>query len=239
MNPVLILTHNCLELTKRCVYSVRKQDIPTVIFAIDNGSTDGSRQWLEDEGILMEARPNNDGVSRGWNSGLSELFDKWPRYTASAVSSMAPHHALVLNNDVMLPPHFYGALLQLQLPFVTGASVECIEGLQNKGPYGHPYPAPDFSGFLIRRAAWEKVGPFDESMKHYASDCDWHIRAHKAGIPLMNSGIPFYHERSSTLRNATPEERRVIERQADVDRDAFRAKWGCYPWEESYAAFFR
>ena len=25
MNPVLILAHNCLELTKRCVESVRKQ----------------------------------------------------------------------------------------------------------------------------------------------------------------------------------------------------------------------
>ena len=32
MNPVLILTHNCLELTKKCVESVRAQDVEAYIF---------------------------------------------------------------------------------------------------------------------------------------------------------------------------------------------------------------
>ena len=32
MNPVLILTHNCLELTKKCVESVLTQDVDTEFF---------------------------------------------------------------------------------------------------------------------------------------------------------------------------------------------------------------
>ena len=99
-------------------------------------------------------------------------------------------------------------------------------------------PCPDFSGFLIRRECWEKVGPFDESMKLYASDLDYHIRAHRAGIRLMNAGVNFYHERSSTLNSAPPKERRNIELQADADRERLTEKWGCTAWRESYTAMF-
>jgi len=45
MNPVLILTHNCLDLTKRCVESIRAQDIDITLQVIDNGSTDGTEEW--------------------------------------------------------------------------------------------------------------------------------------------------------------------------------------------------
>ena len=63
-------------------------------------------------------------------------------------------------------------------------------------------------------------------MVHYCSDLDYHIRAHRAGIRLLNSHVKFYHERSSTIRNANPFEREVIQRQADADRERFREKWG-------------
>ena len=97
---------------------------------------------------------------------------------------------------------------------------------------------PDMSAFLIRRDAWETIGPFDESLVHYCSDLDYDIRAHRKGINLMRSNFPFYHERSSTLKQASPEDRRAIQLRADEDRKAFKAKWGCEAGGPTYAAMF-
>ena len=74
MNPVLILAHNCLELTKRCVESVRKQNAHCMIEIVDNGSTDGTADWLTQEKINATHYKENLGVSKGWNDGLRWFF---------------------------------------------------------------------------------------------------------------------------------------------------------------------
>lgn len=227
INPVLILTHNCLELTKRCVESVQKQDIETEIWVFDNGSTDGTKQWISDHFISHTHVERNAGVSFGWNYHLGYLLSPQSRRS----------HVLVLNNDTEIPPYFYRKLLSYDLPFVTGISVD--EPNDHPDAWMQPAEHPDFSAFLIRRDAWEKVGPFDERMVMYAQDCDWHVRAHRAGIRLLNAGVPFHHERSSTLRHANSEDREKINKQADADRRVFKEKYGCFPWEPAYAELFK
>lgn len=225
MNPVFILTHNCLELTKKCVASVRAQDIDTCIAVIDNASTDGTREWMSSENIEIILFPENMGVSVGWNTGLTVAF-------------MEHDNVLVLNNDTIIPPWFYSTLLSYDVPFVTGVSVGDMKDIATPPPRNELVSCPDFSAFLIRRDVFEKVGIFDETLVHYCGDLDYHIRAHRAGIRLMNAHVPFYHERSSTLNNASPRERRVIELQADADRETLKHKWGCSDSGGSYAALF-
>jgi GT2 family glycosyltransferase len=217
MNPVIVLTHNCLELTKKCVESIHAQDIETSIWVLDNNSTDGTREWMQDKdnwehlNLRWMGWDQNRGVSFAWNYGLTN-------------NGYFTNHCLVLNNDTEIPPWFYSSLLGLNLPFVTGVSVD--DWREHPSAWPQLAESPDFSAFLIRRDAWEKIGPFDETMKHYASDIDYHLRAKELGIPLMNAGVPFTHKRSSTILNASPVDRRLIELQADLDRDAFRRKWG-------------
>lgn len=229
-NPVLILTHNCLELTKKCYWSVFKQDIASDLLIYDNGSTDGTTEWLDGVSFsswMSDQRSAvNEGVSKGWNSGLRALFE-----------FRNASHVLVLNNDTELPTFFYRKLLSYDLPFVTGISVD--EPKDHPGAWHQPAESPDFSAFLIRRDCWEKVGLFDERMKFYASDCDYHVRAHRMGIKLMNAGVPFHHERSSTLRLASVEERRAIEMQANADRAVFKSIYGSIPGEPGYAELFK
>ena len=182
---------------------------------IDNGSTDGTTNWLLNPpyaNIWGHFYNRNAGVSHAWNEGLSKLFAE------------GADRVLVANNDTEMPSWFLSSLLGLNLPFVTGVSVDSWEDHPSAWPA--PQESPDFSAFLIRRDAWEKIGPFDEKMKHYCGDIDYHLRARELGIPLMNAGVPFTHKRSSTIRNASPFDREVIERQANEDRAVFRAKWG-------------
>lgn len=229
MNPCLILTRNNLSLTKRCVESIKNQDIETLIILFDNGSTDGTTQWIVgQQGILSTLVPTNIGVSAAWNQGLGMLFDLGRE-----------DHCLVVNNDTVLPPWFYRELLSYNEPFVSGVSVDQMSQIESLPPRCPLVTHPDFSGFLIRRECWERVGPFDERMKLYASDNDWHVRAHRAGVRLWKANVPFYHERSSTLNNASPEERAEIQRQADADRAVFQSIYGCKPWEKAYEELFK
>lgn len=230
MNPVLILTHNNLELTKRAVESVRNQDIETEVYIFDNGSTDGTRQWVEDDQHVIGkcGSTMNVGVSCGWNWGVRDVF----HYATN-------EHVLVIGNDTVLPPSFYRTLLSVDLPFVTGVAVDNMEQAMQPPAVLPLTPNPDFSAFLIRREAWAKIGPFDERMKHYCSDCDYHIRGHRLGVPMVKASVPFYHERSSTIRLASPDERQEIETQANKDREVFKGIYHCLPGSKEYEEIFK
>ena len=228
MNPVLVLTHNGLEMNKRCIQSVLYQDIPTWIYLVDNDSHDNSYEWAKTvEDVVPVQFVPQIGVSGGWNHGLKTLFE-----------CEGAEHVLVINSDVVLPRWFFSSLLSYDGPFISGVSVGTMEEIANPEPRKELAPCPDFSAFLLTRECWHKVGPFDESMFLYASDLDFHIRAHRSGVRLMNSGVAFYHERSSTINNASSRERWEIQMQADADRMRLHEKWGCHAWDASYAAMF-
>jgi GT2 family glycosyltransferase len=229
VNAILTLCHNNLHLTQQAIWHAMRQDVPVEVFAIDNGSTDGTVEWLRSCKWLLYNCPENRGVSAGWNQGLKMLFD-W----ADADS------VLVIGNDTRLAPWTMRLLLSYNLSFVTGVAVDEISQIEQTMPPQLPLePHPDFSCFLIRRDIWEAVGPFDERMKHYASDCDFHIRAHRKGINLYKACVPFYHERSSTLRLASPEERMEIQEQANKDRAVFQSMYNCLPGQKEYYDLFR
>jgi GT2 family glycosyltransferase len=238
MNPVLVLTHNGLEMTKRCVESVRKQDIPTFLFVFDNGSTDGTQEWLESNKIAGVGLNENKGVSHGWNKTLTVMFDGLYGNTDVFEDGKTANHVLVLNNDLILPTFFYRELLNYNLPFVTGRETTTLSDLDLPFEQGELGGGPQFSAFLIRKDAWEKIGPFDESMWGWCSDCDYHIRSHRLGIELTSAPVRYYHERSSTINNAPPKEQRMMQMQADSDRLSFLIKWGFRESGPEYAAQF-
>lgn len=218
MNPVLLLVRDNFEMNKRCIESIFAQDISVTLVVVDNSERDETVIWALDQKLAVYPFRPQIGVSRGWNFGLSGLFkDGWA-------------HVLVPNSDTVIPPFFYRTLLECNVPFVSGVTFTDMDAvMQPQTP--SLTDGPDFSAFLIRRECWEKVGSFDASMVHYCSDVDYDIRARKAGIVLHNSHVKFYHERSSTLRNASPEDRRAIQEQSNRDHQAFRAKYGCLPNE--------
>lgn len=234
MNHALLLTKNCLEFTKRCVESLRTQDIPVKIHLYDNLSTDGTPEWIDQQVDIVDHSSGVDlGVSAGWNFVLDSLFS-----TSDSLHGWHADHVLVLNNDTITSPSLYRKLLSCDVPFVTGAETTNMDDLtQDSSPQDFG-GGPQFSCFLIRKDAWETIGPFDESMRLYASDCDYHARAHRRGVRLLCSPTRYYHERSSTINTAEPEQRRLIHLQADADRDAFYRKWGVGVGGSGYEGLF-
>lgn len=210
-----MLTYNCIELTKQAVADALAQDIPTHLWVMDDGSTDGTLPYLRSLPRVSVCSSRHRGVSAMWNIGLNPLFHN------------GVPHVLVVNNDVRLRPDTYCHLRDDGGLFVT--CVGTSDGALWPGgePSGRTRPHPDFSCYLIRKECWDRVGEFDEAMRSYCSDGDYHLRMHKAGIEAYCLDLSFYHYASGTLKNVSEADRLRILKQAELDREAFERKWGC------------
>jgi len=238
MNPVIIPTYNCFDLTVRCIDSVLAQDIPVSLLVIDNGSTDVRlREYLLSAHLKGSLEclflQRNEGVSKAWNIGLSAFLN-----------SGQAEHALILNNDLEIPPQYYRLLLDTGEKFISGVNCGTPNGIRYwerstpKPEAKYKIPHPDFSAFLIRKECWDRVGSFDENMVFYAQDCDYHVRMNREGIWAGSINLEYYHYASGTLKQATDEEKEAIAAQADRDRDEFEKKYGCRIGTAGYDKLF-
>lgn len=266
-NWVVMLTRNNLHLTREAFASIEAQDLVGIhILVVDNGSTDGTVNWLASKRHIMTIlnRPQK-GVAAAWNQALTWLFTHGAEY------------ALVVNNDVVLRPDAYRWLLEDGGEFVTCVGSNDPESIKPRMAYHEqkyagdepdalvditkpvdpeylkkltpifeaPDPAakrphPDFSCFLIRKSVWEKVGTFDERFAGaFCEDSDYHVRMHQLGIKAEALELPFYHFGSATVKLADPAERKRIQLQGDRNRALFREIYGFEVGSEAYYNYFK
>lgn len=232
--PILCPVRNNLHLTRKAIKTFRDQDIAggVEILVVNNASTDGTTEWLNSQSDLQVIHKMTPySVAKSWNTGLEFLF------------SRGHDHVLVVNNDVELLPYTYRYLLAQDAAFVTPVSVR--EFSVESGAPAHPLelprrPHPDFSCFLIRRDTYRSIGPFDENFKiAFCEDGDYDIRMFKAGIRAFCIDMPFLHHGSATIKNADPQEIKMIQKQADANRAYFAKKWGFPMASPEYYAYMR
>jgi GT2 family glycosyltransferase len=245
-NWCVIPVRNGVAMTRDAVADCLAQDIgDTRVWVLNNGSRDGTAEFLnsqDQQRVMVSHHGQDHGVSASWNVALRQLFDVWE----------APY-ALVVNNDVRLRYDTYRRLVEDGGLFVTAVGVNDprkIELYETGHPlhgsipaYNFPDPAakrphPDFSCYLIRRECWRKVGPFDEAMVHYASDGDYHVRMQQSGIEACCLDLPFLHFACGTIKTADAATAAAIHSRADMDRAAFKMKWGCAIGSPEYYALF-
>jgi GT2 family glycosyltransferase len=195
---LIVLNYNGKKLLAAALPSMYAQAYePFTLTVVDNGSTDGSVELVEEQwpGTRVVSLPENVGVTAALNRGI-EAGD-------------APYLAL-LNNDLELDPGWLrelvaelerhpeagsatGKLLSYRRRNVidgagdvvswSGACVRRGRGEVDRGQYDVPGAVFSASGAaaLYRRSAFDVVGPFDEDFFAYLEDVDWGFRAQLAG----------------------------------------------------------
>ncbi|OAN16820.1 hypothetical protein A3K86_09415 [Photobacterium jeanii] len=71
---VIIPNYNCLATLPRAIDSVRAQQVNTEIIVVDDGSTDGSRQWLAKQSDIKVIHSHRLGVSAARNLAISHCM---------------------------------------------------------------------------------------------------------------------------------------------------------------------
>lgn len=80
MNPdidvcAVVVTYNRLELLKDAVSSLKKQDYPCDILVIDNGSNDGTKEYLDREVGVSVIHQDNVGGAGGFFTGMKRACE--------------------------------------------------------------------------------------------------------------------------------------------------------------------
>ena len=227
---VVIPLFNQLSYTKICLESLRTAGgVESEIIVIDNGSTDGTEEYLASlPGLSVVRNPENLGCAAAWNQGVRASHGDW---------------VVILNNDVIVSPGWLEGLLE----FAEEKGMDIVspairEGEYNYdiGEYGSGFVrrmgdvsragVADGICFMVRRRVFERIGLFDENFRiGQFEDADFFLRARRAGFRLGTTGASFIHHFGSVTQDAV---RRggVLRPYEEENRAYFRRKWGLTPW---------
>lgn len=229
-------------MTEAAIGDLLAQSVPTRLLLINQGVDDAFRDRLErlaeqepERIFLWSHQPPLPSLSASWNRALNFVW------------SVGGEVALVVNNDVRLDADtirildkalFYDDALFVSAVGVTVEQFDArpkyseMHGLSREffvgdGPFVTK-GGPDFSCFLISRAAHWKY-PFDERfVPAYGEDCDTHRRYMLGGdaARIFSINLPYLHYASGTLKQLPPKEREELERRIGGSRAYYAQKWG-------------
>jgi GT2 family glycosyltransferase len=205
---VVVVTYDGLPWIEQCLDSVA--GVPTVV--VDHGSTDGTVALVrERHPQVTVVEQENRGLAAGWNRGVAETdaelllivnADAWlvgdALQALVAVADRLPRAAWVAprlqNPDGTLQRSVRG------FPTVWRLATEYLF-LRKLAPRSRALNAFYAAGFdhdgeravewtmgscmLVRRAALEAVGPFDEDFFLFSEETDWCRRAADAGWDVV------------------------------------------------------
>ena len=217
----VIVNYNLKDDTIACVQSLFDASAePRKVIVVDNGSTDGSVQFLKERfgsAININSTEKNLGFSGGYNLGIQNALE------------LGASWVLIINNDTLVAKDFLSEL---------GNAIESQPQYDIFGPlifyYNSPqriwylgdrlipgllithslyrgqeiriqYP-PFFSvdfitgcAMLIKKEVFEKIGYFDVNLFMYGEDVDFCWRARKAGFKLAAiPGAKMWHKVSAS-----------------------------------------
>ena len=212
---VIIPTFNRRRWIGECLDSVRAQTYPRVeTLVVDDGSTDGTVEWLRSEPRYSFARlhvqPKNGGASVARNTGIKISGGELvvfidsddalaPNHVERAVSVFRerPNVGLFCCDSTIIGPDsevlFGGRTWHEIQREQTGRPVHTgPRAARDLFQFSHIFP-----GFTIPRAVFERVGDFDQSI-FPMDDYDLSLRIAGAGYEVFYSHEPLALRREHT-----------------------------------------
>ena len=169
MVDVIIPTVNRLQMLQEAIASIEAQTYQNwQLFVADNGSTDGTIEWLDSQSIPWVLETVR-GVGSARNAGAAATHNPYIYF---------------LDNDDLAEPNglelMVDAITTAQVDFCYGIAQNVVitEGIQLHEPT-RSRPAPIASSSLMSRAALGRFGYFELNNYSWAS---WYLKAKDAGL---------------------------------------------------------
>jgi GT2 family glycosyltransferase len=210
----IIPLYNCLPLTQAMLASLQATlppDLPHEIILVDDGSTDGTREWL---GTLRA--PPFRVVLNEKNLGFAAANNR-------GAALAAGRRLVLLNNDLVLTPGWWEPLLQaqasipnpglignVQLRVATGAIDHAGIRINARAKPEHDRTLPPHADrkevialtgacMLTETSLWRELGGFDAEFVNGCEDVDLCFKARQAGrTNLVALRSVIYHHVSAS-----------------------------------------
>ena len=220
----IIITWNGRQLLARLLESLKEQmqrsDVEVVV--VDNGSTDGTEQFLKDQypAIIYSRLTENKGVAFARNRAIELSSGK---YLFVLDNDIIANDEALTGMESYMDEHADVGLSACRLVFADGneqLSYKVYPGLTEKilnvlhptrtnNSYaseratGEPFEPEYVIGAcqVIRREVYQKVGPIDEHIFYGPEDCDYCLRVRQSGykvIYLPNYTLIHFCQRKTT-----------------------------------------
>ena len=195
----VVVTYNRLSLLKRTVNCLLEQTCPLdQIYIVNNGSTDGTKEWLDSQEQVTVIHQANVGGSGGFYTGIQQAFqdgadwiwcmddDVFPRPTCLDLllkeanrphtGILAPRRLLdgkIYTNDFQEYDltHPFASMYQQRLAKQIVDSPVEIKGTAFEGPF-------------IHRDVVDAIGLPNKDLFIFCDDTDYCLRAVKAGFKI-------------------------------------------------------
>ena len=225
---VVVVTYNALPYLERTLESVAGQE--TVV--VDHGSTDGTLEVVRErfsQARLVEQA--NLGLAAGWNRGVRETSapyvlvlnsDAWlvdaaaerlvafaeQRERAGFVAPRLRNPDGTLQRSVRAFPTSWRLATEYLFLRKLAPRSRLLNGFYGGGFDHDEVRQVDFAkaaAFLLRREAFEDIGPFDEEFFLFSEETDWCYRLHEAGWEvLFYPGAEAVHVGGASWRRESP-----------------------------------
>ena len=236
---LVMAVFNQLPLTRACLESLRLTREPFHLVVIDNGSTDGTREFFEK---LESAFPLRFVVNDHNNSVIRSLNRAW-RYAET-------EFVCLLHNDTeMIDPEWLTKLLtpfrqpdvgmtglygvkrlRRNSRFVGRTIVHSLAEAPTVRPPWEEVAVVDCVCLCLRRELIESLGGLDEAYGFYHGyDKDLSFAIRERGLRCLVVHAPFYHRGGGTrtrefTRDPERERRDIVLRDVAIER--LLQKWG-------------
>ena len=236
MNPVsglasiIVVNWNGIGCIRDCLQSVLRQTYtPFELIVVDNGSTDGSREWLRANAAnnfrLIEFDVNT-GFGRGVNAGIRASAGEF----VALLNNDASADEQWLENMVAAVQHIDTGMVASKILFYDrrdvidkaghllypdGLNRGRGAGETDTGQYDKDVETlfPDGCAALYRRQMLDDIGLFDEQFFAYGDDAEIGLRGRWRGWRCVYApAARVYHRHSSSLGKYSPVKAYLVER---------------------------